>query len=149
MWYVPNIIGYASSTEDYKRMMHILGREGMDLFVHLACLRSIDDMIGKDGARGANLLLQFSVYYFFYLEPRCKMIGDEGLLENIRISLQDTLAQQSKELVKSFDADLKREFESRRLSLPVQWGLIYNEVMGKNDSRSKGSILNIFKKGKS
>jgi hypothetical protein len=145
-WYIPSVISFASSPEDYKRLMHFLDKEGMDLDLHLACLNSINGVLTHDGAKGTNLLLQFSVYYFFYLEPRCKIIGDETLLENIRLSLQDILSKQPRDLLVRLNSDIKREFQNRRLSLPIQWGHIYKEVTIKNKPHSGKGLLSLFKK---
>lgn len=145
-WCIPKVTEFASSPEDYKRIIHFYDKENMDLELHLACLRSIQNILDKDSLEGKNLLLQFLVYYFFYLEPRCKLLGVEDILNNIRESIIDMLSRNSKDLVKRMDFDIKIEFQNRKLSLPIQWTSIYNEVSGRGTSRTGKGLLSLFKR---
>jgi len=145
-WCIPLIMYHINSDEDHKRLIHLLNTDGMDMALFTVYLGCLENIIDRDRQRGRNILLQFCVYFFFYLEPRYKILEEAELLERVKGILINVLLKQPRSFINDMDYGLKSEFGARGLSIPVEWGNIKNEVMSKKSSPIVERIQNMFKK---
>lgn len=145
-WCLPALISFSRSAEDHKKIVHVLYRDDMNVEFFNWYVDSIEDILKRDIIKGTAILLQFAIYFFFYLEPRCRALEDENLPGLVRNLITGVLSKQQKVLIKRFDYDIKKEFEDRKLSLPLQWGVIYSELTDKKNVSFKDRISSIFKK---
>lgn len=143
---LPMVVKYCSSPEDHKKVIRFFSREDMDSLLYSTYLHAIEDIILRDRQKGSELLLHFCIYYFYYMEPRYKMMGENELIEHIKSILTGIFANSSVAYIKEFDYNMKQEFESRGLSLPVQWKEIRSESMRRGKHMIGERIFSVFRK---
>ncbi|KPU44737.1 hypothetical protein OXPF_18230 [Oxobacter pfennigii] len=144
-WCLPYLMKLSREAEDHKKIMHILGKDRQDEQFYKGYMSGIRQIVSNDNGVGAGLLSSFCVYYFFYLEPRYRILEEEELIEIINNKLVETLKEQSASTLREIDGNIKREFENRRLSLPVLWNRLYNEVLNSRDKSIFKNIKGLFK----
>jgi hypothetical protein len=145
-WCLPITITCCDSPEDHRaiiRIFNITDNEG-DFF--LAYMGIVEKLLDKENVNGYEVLLSFITYFFFYFEPKYKLQGDEELLGRVKSRIVEILLKQNKSWLQRFSSDIKNEFSSKGLSIPVQWDEIYNNIIEvKNKSLFK-KIKEVFNK---
>jgi hypothetical protein len=144
-WCLPEVLNFAKTAEDHKKIIHYFQREDNEKFFD-EYLSIIINLIFTNRERGMRVLRGFVVYFFFYLEPSYRILGEETIIVKVRQSIIDIFTSNPKSFLKEFDYLIKKEFSDRGLSMPVQWSQIVNDI----GSAPKGGIFNkissIFKK---
>lgn len=145
-WCLPITVGCCDSPEDHRviiRIFNITDNEG-DFF--LAYMGIVERLIDREDVNGYEVLLSFIAYFFFYFEPKYKLQGEEELLGRVKSRIIEIISKQNKSWLQKLSSDIKSEFSSKGLSIPVQWDEIYNSVAEvKNKSLFK-KIREIFDK---
>lgn len=145
-WCLPLVIRCCKSPEDHKRVISQFGREGMDLQIFSLYLSSLVQILSESHEEGFKLLVQFYVYYFYYMEPIYRMTEDEEAAEKVKDMLTQTLMDQSQEFISDFDKCMRNEFESRGLSIPIKWKEIYVvSKVNKEKQSLRKRIASVFK----
>lgn len=124
-WCMPEVIKYCQSPEDHKKVIRLFGRDNMELQLYTLYLSSIDNMVSADREKGFELLLQFCVYYFFYMEPKHRILDEGKMLLDVKKQLIALFTKQSMEFIEKFDQRIRQEFDNRGLSIPIMWKEIY------------------------
>jgi hypothetical protein len=144
-WSLPEILKFAKTAEDHKRIIHYFQKEEDEKFFD-KYLYIIINLINNNKEKGMRILQSFVVYFFFYLEPRYRALGEEAIIEKVRKSIIDVFNNNPRSFFKEFDYLIRKEFSDRGLSMPIQWSQIVNEI----SSPPQGGIFNklskIFKK---
>ncbi len=142
---IPLIIDRVETIEDNRKLFRIFASDDSDEEFLENYIKTIENVLAYDRDKGKHMLLQFGVFFFFYLEPRYRMLEDEELSLKIKDSMVNIISKQPKSFIKEFNTDIKREFEKNGLSTPLQWNEIYKEIMTSSKPNLIDRLSNIFK----
>lgn len=145
-WCLPLIIALSKNPEHHRDIARIFGAEDVTVQFYSYYLRCIEDIIKSDRQAGTDILLQFCIYFFFYLEPRYKILEQTELFEEIKNIIAEVFLRQPKSIIQYVDSGIRDEFERRALSLPLQWGQVYKDVMHKKRKQLIKNITGIFRR---
>ncbi|KRQ86764.1 hypothetical protein ABG79_01516 [Caloramator mitchellensis] len=127
-WTFPNIIRLIRDVEDHKKMVYFYNPED-DLNFYKFYIDNLFRLINEDMERGYNILLTFLVYFYFYVEPKYRLYGEETKTEEINKFLVERFKQNKNISIEKFNIDLVNEFDNNRLSVPIMWQQIYEGIL--------------------
>jgi hypothetical protein len=145
-WCMPSLIGFCRSPEDHRMVIRIFNITESQSEFFIEYMRCVEKILQEDNKRGYRVFLSFMTYFFFYFQPKYKLQGEEELLNNVIENISIILSKQSKSWLKHFNEDIKEEFQSRGLSLPVQWSEIYSNILKSKGIFFLNRITEFFKR---
>jgi hypothetical protein len=144
-WCLPEVLNFAKTAEDHKKIIHYFQREDEEKFFD-GYLSIIINLIDRNREKGMRVLRGFVVYFFFYLETSYRVLGEEAIIAKVRQSIIHIFTSYPRSFLKEFDYLIKKEFSERGLSMPVQWSQIVNEIGSAPEASFFGKISKIFKR---
>lgn len=143
-WCIPAVIGFAESAEGHKKIVDLIDTDGREHEFFRSYIKCLEDELNKNRRKGLSIFLHFEVYFFFYLEPRYKILEETEILEQIEGLVEDILLMQPRSFIDEMDRGIKDEFNLRGLSIPLKWNQIYSKIMEKKHKPFMKTLAGIF-----
>lgn len=125
---LPYILCYIKSYIDHRKIIRFLDVYNMEEKFLIVYINKIKYLFEIDANKGYIAFLHFIIYFFYYLEPRYKLSGEDEAIDSVRKKITDILKELSKNILNKLNDDVKAEFNSIGVRLPLQWEDIYKEV---------------------
>lgn len=141
---IPKIIERVKSKEDHKIIAgYLFNGDDEGKFIENYIL-VIESLLSRNSETGYRVFMQFIVYYYFYLEVNCRLLGENEIIEKIENNLMNVISKKDREFLLELDRDIRKEFNENGYSLPVKWDQMFSKSM---ESKSfKNKLIKIFKK---
>lgn len=129
------MVGMCSDKEEHKVIADAFMVEDNFIFDYMKIALS-DDNIKK------GVALSFIIYYLYYIHPVYKVSEKEDILLELRRMLIERIGELSFNDVCDIDDNVKNEFESQHLSMPVEWEEVFSAI---KKIKSDGNLVNKLK----
>lgn len=93
-----------------------MGENFLNLYID-----KIGNLFNENKEKAYHALLHFIIYFFYCLEPKYKLSGEDDAIESIRENLKHTIISLPKDLLERLKVDVPLEFEAIGVSIPLQW----------------------------
>ncbi|MCX7902886.1 MAG: hypothetical protein N2486_00090 [Caloramator sp.] len=128
LWTLPNILRSIEDVEDHKSIIYFYNPED-ELEFYKFYISNIFKFYEESEEAGYHLLLTFLVYFYFYVEPKYRLYGEENKVEEFNDFLILMFSEYKNISVEKFNLDIINEFESSGLSVPIMWKNIYEKLL--------------------
>lgn len=128
LWTLPNILRSIEDVEDHKSIIYFYNPED-ELEFYKFYISNIFKFYEESEEAGYHLLLTFLVYFYFYVEPKYRLYGEENKVEEFNDFLILMFSEYKNISVEKFNFDIINEFESSGLSVPIMWKNIYEKLL--------------------
>lgn len=125
---LPYILCYIKSYNDHRKIIRFLDIYNMNENFLVIYISKIKYLFKIDANKGYKAFLHFIIYFFYCLEPRYKLSGEDEAIDSLRNKIKDILNELSRNNLNKLNDDVKSEFNSIGVRLPLQWEEIYKEV---------------------
>lgn len=141
---IPKIIERVKSKDDHKIIVgYLFSGDDEGKFIENYIL-VIESLLNRNREVGYRVFMHFIVYYFFYLEVNCRLLGENEIIEKIENNLMGVILKRDREFLLELDRDIRKEFNENGYSIPVKWGQMFSKSIESKSLKSK--LKNIFKK---
>jgi len=128
LWTLPNILRLIEDVEDHKSIIYFYNPED-ELEFYKFYTNNIFKFYEENKEAGYHVLLTFLVYFYFYIEPKYRLYGEENKVEEFNDFLILMFSEYKNISIEKFNLDIINEFESSGLSVPIMWKNIYEKLL--------------------
>lgn len=127
-WCIPKIIEFVNLPEDNKLINYIFNSNGMDEDYYEEYFNAILGIIDREKDSGYDVLLNFIIYFFYYVEPQYRFIGDKKVISKVITGVANLILKCPVEYISKVDNDIREEFSDKGLSTPILWNELYKKI---------------------
>ncbi|SEG14052.1 hypothetical protein SAMN05660865_01840 [Caloramator fervidus] len=128
LWTLPNLIRLVKGVEDHKAIYYFYNPyDEMEFYKFY--LELIFKLYKENYGNIYNILLTFLVYFYFYVEPKYRLYGQEEEVEKFNEFLILMFSKHKDISIEKFNEDIIKEFENNGLSIPLMWQSVYNKLL--------------------
>ncbi|MCX7884736.1 MAG: hypothetical protein N2448_06865 [Caloramator sp.] len=118
---LPLVLCFIKSFNDHRKIIRYfdsfdMGEKFLNLYIN-----KIDNLFTINKDKAYNALLHFIIYFFYCLEPKYKLSGEDEAIEFIRGNIKHIINNLPKDLFIKLKSDVPLEFETIGVSIPLQW----------------------------